>query len=85
MTLEKTHRLILKNDDENDYMFVIACLMRFCNHDKEQAEQCAIIAHNNDKCDIKSGNFVAISGLWLEMHEVGLNVELEEYESSLYK
>lgn len=85
MVLEKTHRLILKNDNENSYLFVIAALMRFCGHDKEQAEQCAVIAHNNSKCDITSGNLLDMMELQSEMTEIGLKVDLVEYvESNLY-
>lgn len=84
MVLEKTHRLILKNDDENTYLFVIAALMRFCDHGKEQAEQCAIITNNNGKCDIKSGNFVEMMELQNELVDIGLEVELEEYEGSVH-
>lgn len=84
MVLERTHRLILKNDDENSYMFVIASLMRFCGHDKEQAEQCAIIAHNNGRCDITSGNIIDMMELQAEMIELGLEVELEEYAGKMH-
>lgn len=84
MVLERTHRLILKNDDENSYLFVIASLMRFCGHGKEQAEQCAVIAHNNGRCDITSGNIIDMMELQAEMIDIGLKVELEEYESSLH-
>jgi ATP-dependent Clp protease adaptor protein ClpS len=84
MVLEKTHRLILKNDDENSYLFVIAALMRYCGHEKEQAEQCAVIAHNNGKCDITSGNLLDMMELQSEMIEIGLEIELEEYESSVH-
>ena len=82
MVLEKTHRLILKNDEENSYLFVIAALMRFCGHGKEQAEQCAVIAHNNGRCDITSGNIIDMMELQAEMIELGLEVELEEYAKS---
>jgi ATP-dependent Clp protease adaptor protein ClpS len=58
MVLEKTHRLILKNDNEHDFMYVIASLIKFCNHERNQAEQCAIITHNNGKCDISSGDII---------------------------
>ena len=84
MVLEKTHRLILKNDDENSYLFVIAALMRYCGHGKEQAEQCAVIAHNKGKCDITSGNLLDMMELQSEMIEIGLEIELEEYESSVH-
>lgn len=84
MVLEKTHRLILKNDDENAYLFVIAALMRYCGHEKEQAEQCAVITHNNGKCDITSGNYLDMVELQYEMSEIGLLVEIEEYESKMH-
>jgi ATP-dependent Clp protease adaptor protein ClpS len=84
MVLEKTHQLILKNDDENDYLFVIAALMRYCGHRSEQAEQCAVIAHNNGKCDIASGGFLDMMETKTELTEIGLNVELKAYESSLH-
>lgn len=84
MVLEKTHRLILKNDNENSYLYVIAVLMKYCEHDKDQAEQCAIITHNNGKCDISSGNFMDMMELQTELSEAGLEVEMEEYESNMY-
>lgn len=84
MVLEKTHRLILKNDDENSYLYVIAVLMKYCDHSKDQAEQCAIITHNNGKCDISSGNFMDMMELQTELSEAGLEVEIEEYESNMY-
>lgn len=84
MVLEKTHRLILKNDDENSYLFVIAALMRFCGHDKEQAEQCAVITHNNGKCDITSGNFLDMMELQAELTGIGLEVTMEEYAGNLH-
>ena len=83
--MERTHQLILKNDNENDYMYVMSCLMRTCDHSREQAEQCAIIAHNVGKCQVKIGNFLDI----MEMHEtldsLSLDVEIEVYEGDLYQ
>lgn len=84
MILEKTHRLILKNDDENSYLLVIAALVRFCNHDKEQAEQCAIITHNNGQCDIKSGSFMDMMEIQSGLTDIGLDVVIEEYEGSMH-
>ena len=44
----------------------------------------AVIAHNNGKCDITSGNLLDMMELQSEMIEIGLEIELEEYESSMY-
>ena len=40
----KTHKIVLHNDNQHDFLYVIACLIRFCKHDAHQAEQCALIA-----------------------------------------
>lgn len=84
MVLEKTHKLTLFNDDANDFLYVMACLVKFCDHSREQAEQCAIIAHNAGKCDIKSGYFLDMFELKNELDNLNLKVELEEYASDLY-
>lgn len=84
MVLEKTHRLILHNDSENDFLYVMALLIRYCEHERDQAEQCAIIAHNNGKCDIKSGNFVDMLELHAQLTQLTLKVEIEDYASNLY-
>jgi ATP-dependent Clp protease adaptor protein ClpS len=82
--LENTHQLILHNDDENNYLYVIAILMRYCNHDKEQAEQCAVITNNAGKCDIKHGNFLDILELKTQIEDLGLKVEMQDYAGNMY-
>ena len=57
MGATKTHKLVLYNDHTNDFLYVTACLIRYCNHEPTQAEQCAIIAHNSGKCSVKSFSF----------------------------
>ncbi len=81
----KTHQLILKNDNKNDFMYVIACLMRSCDHDRDQAEQCAIITHNVGKCQIKVGDFLEVMEIQELLNELNLNVEIQKYEGDLYK
>lgn len=51
------NELILYNDDVNTFDHVIACLMRYCEHDELQAEQCSLIVHYNGKCTVKKGSF----------------------------
>jgi len=68
MTKEKLHssdqtkeldsslkELILHNDDVNTFDYVIETLVDVCEHDPNQAEQCALIAHYKGKCGVKSG------------------------------
>lgn len=47
--------LVLHNDEENTFEYVIESLMEVCGHDPIQAEQCTLIAHYNGKCPVKSG------------------------------
>jgi ATP-dependent Clp protease adaptor protein ClpS len=84
MVLEKTHKLILHNDSENSYLYVMACLVKVCGHDSTQAEQCALVTHNNGKCQIKSGDFLKMFELQNDLQELSLKVELEDYVSGMY-
>lgn len=84
MMEDKTHKLVLVNDSENDVLYVIACLIKICNHARDQAEQCAIITHNNGKCDIKSGSIMEMIEVKGLLDDLGLNTEIEEYENYMY-
>ena len=47
--LSKPYRLDLHNDDYNTFDWVIQCLIKVCNHEYEQANQCAHLVHYNGK------------------------------------
>ena len=49
------YEIILWNDDVNTFEWVIECLVKYCGHAIEQAEQCAYIVHFNGKCSVKKG------------------------------
>jgi ATP-dependent Clp protease adaptor protein ClpS len=53
----ETHQLIVWNDDVNTFDWVIESLIDICNHSFEQAEQCAMIIHNNGKYAVKKGDY----------------------------
>jgi hypothetical protein len=55
----------------------MACLIRFCKHDREQAEQCALIAHNNSKCDIFSDTFNNVFDTACLLESKGLKLKIE--------
>ncbi len=69
--------LILYNDDVNTFDFVIDTLMEVCNHEHEQAEQCAMITHFKGKCSIKSGDFYQVKPMYDEITMRGLTVSIE--------
>jgi ATP-dependent Clp protease adaptor protein ClpS len=72
-----TRELILFNDHVNTFDFVIDTLVEVCSHQPEQAEQCALIAHHNGKCAVKSGDYSFLKPLGEEMSLRGLTVSIE--------
>jgi len=68
--------LILFNDDINTFDYVIETLMDVCGHDPYQAEQCAMTAHINGKCGIKSGSFDVLKPFYDEMTNRELTVTI---------
>jgi ATP-dependent Clp protease adaptor protein ClpS len=51
--------------------------MRICNHELEQATQCAHIVHFKGKCDVKYGNYETISIMKEKLQNAGLSVTME--------
>ena len=84
MSSLKKYQIILKNDKVHSFEFIMACLVKSCKHIHEQAEQCALIAHNKGKCEIKHGDFMNMFELKTTFDNLNIKVELEEYESDLY-
>lgn len=82
MVLEKTHKITLYNDSKHDFLYVIACLIRFCKHSPDQAEQCAVIVDGKGSYDIKSGSFTDMYEMLMDLENMELKVELSE--SSVY-
>jgi ATP-dependent Clp protease adaptor protein ClpS len=75
----KTHKIVLHNDDHHDFLYVIACLIRFCNHDAHQAEQCALIADGKGSVDIVSGNYMDMLEINTSLEQMELKSEIKEY------
>jgi len=74
----RTHKVTLYNDDKHSFEFVMASLIKVCNHNLKQAEQCALIADGNGKCDVFHGNFDETLETKLELDNLGLKVDLNE-------
>jgi ATP-dependent Clp protease adaptor protein ClpS len=69
--------IILYNDDVNTFDHVINCLVRICDHEALQAEQCAWIVHLNGKCAVKTGVYDELEPLCNKLLDNGLSVKLE--------
>ncbi len=74
--LTKEHRLILFNDDVNTFDHVIDMLVKVCNHNLIQAEQCAYLVHYKGKCDVKKGEFEDLKVMSEILADAGLTVEI---------
>lgn len=73
----KPYKLTLHNDDYNSFQWVITCLIQICNHEYEQANQCAHIVHNNGECNVKYGDMETISMMKSKLKNAGLSVTME--------
>ena len=72
----KEYEIILHNDDVNTFDHVINCLIRYCDHTLEQAEQCAYIVHCNGKCTVKTGSYDDLEPRCSSMLKANLSAEL---------
>lgn len=84
MELPEDHKLILFNDDEHSFAYVVACLIKFCGHEPQQAEQCALVADLAGQCTIKHGCWAQISTMLEFLQSVDLKVKMEKDEDGLH-
>ena len=70
------HEIILYNDDVNTFDHVIDTLIRVCNHDELQAEQCAILVHYTGKCGVKTGSYDKLKPQCSALLDAGLSAEI---------
>ncbi|MBT8194820.1 MAG: ATP-dependent Clp protease adaptor ClpS [Bacteroidia bacterium] len=74
---KQENHLVLFNDDVNTFDFVIESLIDVCQHDREQAEQCSIIVHNNGKCSVKSGTVDKLRPMADALLDRGLSASID--------
>lgn len=78
--LPEDYKLILFNDDRHSFAYVVACLIRFCGHSPDQAEQCALVTDLAGQCTIKHGCWAQIETMkeFLEGAELTVKMEVNE-------
>ena len=74
---DNEHLLILYNDDFNTFDFVIESLIKVCNLDSIQAEQCTYLVHYKGKCDVKKGNYSKLKPMQVALIDRGLTAEVQ--------
>ena len=70
--------IVLYNDDVNTFDWVIDCLVKYCNHDLVQAEQCAYFVHTKGKYTVKYGEKIKLRPICDTLIEKGLSASLEK-------
>ncbi len=75
---ETPKNLILYNDDVNTFDFVIESLIKVCNHDLLQAEQCTFLVHYAGKCSVKTAPYKKLKPLCEALLERGLSAQIED-------
>ncbi len=72
----KEHILVLFDDNVNTFDHVIEMLVKVCDHDAIQAEQCATLVHYKGKCSVKKGDFKELKLMAEILGDSGLTVEV---------
>jgi ATP-dependent Clp protease adaptor protein ClpS len=75
--LTDVRELVLFNDEHNTFDHVIDTLIELCEHEHQQAEQCALITHLKGKCGVKNGSFEDLKPIHEEMGRRDLTVEIQ--------
>jgi len=68
--------LVVFNDDVNTFDWVIESLIEVCDHEVEQAEQCAFIVHYKGQCTVKSSDFETLEPMQRELSNRSLSAEI---------
>ena len=69
--------LILHNDDFHTFDYVIETLIKICQLDSVQAEQCTYLVHYKGKCDVKKGCFDYLKPFKEGLIEKGLSATID--------
>ncbi|MBK7362840.1 MAG: ATP-dependent Clp protease adaptor ClpS [Micavibrio sp.] len=74
---QENKSIIVYNDDFNTFNWVIECLMKYCGHTPEQAEQCTMLVHYKGRCSVKGGSFDKLKPIHEALLENGLTSKIE--------
>lgn len=74
---EEVCTLIVWNDEVNTFEWVIKTLVEICGHNKEQAEQCAIIIDSKGKYAVKEGKYETLKPMCDAITERGIGATIE--------
>lgn len=70
--------LILYKNNDYDITYMTACIIKFCQHSPDQAEQCALIINNNGEYAVKHGHYLDIEEMAYLFENLGLETKIVE-------
>jgi ATP-dependent Clp protease adaptor protein ClpS len=73
----ETWQIVVWNDEVNTFEWVIETLIDICGHTEEQAEQCAMIIHNQGKYAVKQGLYEVLKPMCDAITERGIGATIE--------
>lgn len=76
--IESKYAVIVWNDDFNTFEHVIDCLVKYCGHHPQQAEQCTYLIHFKGSCDVKRGEREKMEKIYNILIKYQLTCTLEE-------
>ena len=71
------YAIVVYNDDVNTFDHVIDVFVKYCEHDKIQAEQCAHIIHYKGKCAVKNGSVKELKPVCESLLDEQLSAKIE--------
>lgn len=74
--LNKENQIILFNDEVNTFDHVIDTLIKVCDHEPLQAEQCAMLVHYTGKAGVKTGEYKKLLPQCSALLDAGLSAEI---------
>lgn len=74
--LEK--KLVVYNDDFNTFEHVIMCLINYCEHTPEKANEHTLNIHQKGLAIVKEGTLKELLPIKQALNENGLTVKIEE-------
>ena len=75
--IESEKSIVVYNDDFHTFDYVIETLIKVCQHDLIQAEQCTYLIHYTGRCIVKRGNYQKLEPLCSALLEKGLTAEID--------
>ncbi len=67
------NEIVLYNDDVNTFDHVIETLIKVCEHEALQAEQCALLVHYKGQCAVKTGSYEELKPKCSALQDAGLS------------